>query len=127
MSSPRDRLGRPLRGDSASRDQYPPVPERISISGEQAWLEACDYLDQELPFHAHEVFEQRWRCSPDSERPLWKALAQWGAALTHLARGNDSGARTVGLRAQQHLVHIESTPTYIDIEKVTTSLRDLLS
>jgi hypothetical protein len=127
MTSPRDRLGRPLRGESANHLNFPTVPERNFISGEQAWSEACSYLDQELPFHAHEVFEQRWRCSPDSERALWQSLAQWGAALTHRARGNALGAQQVGLRAQENLKLTTITPVYIDIELVRASLQELLS
>jgi uncharacterized protein len=127
MSQPRDRLGRPLRGESINSDAFPSVPEREFISGEQAWSEACDYQDHGLPFHAHEVFEQRWRCSPESERTLWQALAQLGAALTHRARGNSSGARTIGLRAQGNLQLVHSVPDYIDLERVRSSLRDLLA
>ncbi len=127
MTSPRDRLGRPLRGESTYRDQFPAVPEREFISGEQAWAEACDYLDQGLPFHAHEVFEQRWRCSPESERILWQALAQFGAALTHRARGNNTGAQAVGQRAKGNLQLVETTPDYIDLERVRSNLQELLS
>jgi hypothetical protein len=58
-----------------------------------------DYLDQGLPFHAHEVLEQRWRCCPEDERGAWRALAQWAAAHTHQARGNQVGARRVAERA----------------------------
>ena len=127
MTSPRDRLGRPLRGEAAHHEAFPAVPERNFISGEQAWSEAHNYLDQGLPFHAHEVFEQRWRCSPDSERTLWKSLAQWGAALTHRARGNAFGAQKVGLRAQENLKLTTITPDYIDMELVRSSLRELLA
>jgi len=127
MVSPRDRLGRPLRGESVNHLTFPVVPERSFISGEQAWSEARKYLEQGLPFHVHEVCEQRWRCSPDSERVLWKSLAQWGAALTHRARGNAVGAQQVGVRAQENLKLTTITPEYVDIELVRTSLRELLS
>lgn len=97
----RDRLGRPLRdGDPAA---YPAVPARDAVTAAQAWDEAIAYVADGLPFHAHEVLEQRWRCAPADERAAWQALAQWGAALTHEARGNGAGATVVAQRAAQGL------------------------
>ena len=73
---PRDRLGRPVpAGDDRV---FPSVPERDFVSSEDAWSEGMEYLGRDLPFHVHEVFEQRWRCAPESERSTWQALAQWG-------------------------------------------------
>ena len=88
---PRDSLGRPLPWDST--EAFPGVPQRARVSSEEAVVEALDYLDRGLPFHAHEVLEMRWRCSPDDERPLWRGLAQAAAGRTHAARGNAEGAR----------------------------------
>ena len=93
---PRDELGRPLPWDAPG---FPGVPPRDEISAEDAVVEALSYLDRGLPFHAHEVFEQRWRCCPDDERALWRALAQAAAAATHAARGNGEGARRLHDRA----------------------------
>jgi len=102
----RDRLGRPLRGTDASEHAFPQVPERDSISSAEAITLARYYLEQDLPFHVHEVFEQRWRCCPEQERALWQALAQWGAAITHAARGNARGAHQVGSRALAGLLDV---------------------
>lgn len=66
------------------------------------------YLRDGLPFHAHEVFEARWRCCPDDERSLWRALAQLGAGLTHHGRGNNVGADALLRRA------IEGLETYAE-------------
>ncbi len=99
----RDRLGRPLRGDTINTDSFPQVPERDYISCDQAWSEITDYLAQGLPFHVHEVAEQRWRCAPNSDRALWRACAQMGAALTHQARGNHLGASRLADRARETL------------------------
>jgi len=102
------------------------VPDRTFVSGSRAWLEALDYVEQDLPFHAHEVLEQRWRCAPQTERALWQALAQWGAALTHEARGNATGARRIAERALSGLdsaTIVEPT----DAGVVTASLRRLLA
>lgn len=86
---PRDRLGRPL---PAGTTGFPGVDIRASITAEDAVSEALDYLDRDLPFHAHEVLEMRWRCCPQPERQLWRGLAQAAAGATHAARGNDVGA-----------------------------------
>ena len=123
---PRDRLGRPLPvGDSRA---FPTVSDRDFVDAEQAWTVAIGFLAQGLPFHAHEVFEQRWKCAPDNEREAWQALAQWGAALTHEARGNPVGAARVATRAAdllQRAVHAESIPAVIDIDRVRVSLAQL--
>lgn len=118
---PRDGLGRPLSRDADLSLVVPGVKLRASISDEEAWREALDYLDRGLPFHAHEVFEMRWRQAPAQTKDLWRALAQWGAALTHHARGNDVGARAVADRALA-LLGQSSAPACIDVELVRSSL-----
>lgn len=123
----RDKFGRPLRGADADRLSYPQVPEREFISGPTAWAETLDYFNQGLPFHVHEVCEQRWRCAPAEELMVWQALAQWGAALTHNARGNAKGARAVALRAQGNFLNAGNIPSYINQEVVHESLRNLLT
>ncbi len=104
MTGDRDRLGRPLRGATSKDDAFWQIPERTFISSAETIALAREYLSQDLPFHVHEVFEQRWRCCPDEERALWQALAQLGAAITHAARGNDRGAHRVGLRGLDGLL-----------------------
>ena len=96
----RDRLGIPLRGGKIATDSFPQVPEREFISSEQAWSEISEYLAEDLPFHVHEVAEQRWRCAPPADAALWRACAQMGAALTQLARGNHVGAARLAERAR---------------------------
>lgn len=123
---PRDHLGRPLDHDDPRA--FPEVPEREQIGAEQAWAEALDYLAQDLPFHAHEVFEQRWKCCPASERNCWQALAQWGAALTQAARGNDLGKRRLAFRAQERLndaLADDGVPSCVDVTVVLKSLAQL--
>lgn len=94
---PRDRLGRPLAWDAVG---YPGVDQRASITSAEAVAEAQDYLERDLPFHAHEVLEMRWRCCPADERTLWRGLAQAAAGATHAARGNAVGAARLSERAQ---------------------------
>ena len=123
----RDRLGRPVPEGSAA--SFPTVPERTSIGADDAWREAIAYLDAGLPFHAHEVFEQRWRCAPEEERRGWQALAQWAAALTHEARGNAVGARRIAQRASMSLDEAGAPPNavaaHIDMVRVRSSLEAL--
>ena len=97
---PRDRLGRPLAWDAVG---YPGVDQRASITSAEAVSEAHGYLEQGLPFHAHEVLEMRWRCCPADERPLWRGLAQAAASATHAARGNAVGAARLSERARESI------------------------
>ncbi len=117
----RDRLGRPTTDPTAA---FPEVPERLDLTAEDAWREAMTYLADGLPFHAHEVFEQRWRCCPSDERRLWQALAQWAAALTHRARGNDVGARSIAATVRSSLAAVEVVPP-VDRTIVEDSLDEL--
>ncbi len=123
MDRPRDRYGRPLPSDAEFI--VPGVCEREFVSSDQAWAEASAYLAQDLPFHAHEVFEQRWRCAPDEERACWKSLAQWGAALTHQARGNRIGAKRIAARALDGLQNAQVIPPVVDLSYVSESCRAL--
>lgn len=129
MSRPRDRLGRPLRRGDDPALAFPGVPERSVIDGHDAWFEALGYLERDLPFHAHETLEQRWRCAPREERLAWQALAQWGAALTHAARGNAAGAAGVAARALANLDRAREDggiPAVIDVGLVRASLGELI-
>ena len=123
---PRDRYGRPLRSGADPLTAYPGVPDRSFVSGVDAWHEALAYLSEDLPFHAHEVFEQRWRCAPASERAAWRSLAQWGAALTHAARGNGVGAHRLAMRAREGLMAATLVDP-IDPEVVEVSVQRLLT
>jgi uncharacterized protein len=122
---PRDGLGRPLPWDSDPALAAPAVPDIDGLTDEEVWDLALDLLDRGMPFHAHEVFEQRWRnCSVD-DRAAWRAAAQWGAAQTHAARGNTVGAARLGLRALETLDSAASIPTGIDAEHLTRACRSL--
>lgn len=104
------------------------MPGEGAISSDHAWNQGLDYLTRDLPFHAHEIFEQRWKCAPEEEREVWRALAQWGAALTQQARGNTVGQKRLAARAHGLLVTAEidgSIPEEIDMSFVLDSLTQL--
>jgi uncharacterized protein len=87
---PRDGLGRPLpRSADAGTDR---VPDDLEIGPAQAAALAGSMLAQGRPFHAHEVFEAVWKTGPPAERALWQGLAQVAVGITHIRRGNASGA-----------------------------------
>lgn len=89
---PRDAFGRPLPYGSPG---VPRVPDDYAPTSAQALADARRFLGEERPFHAHEVFEGRWKCAPEDERDLWQGLAQICVGLTHLQRGNGRGAVTL--------------------------------
>ena len=120
----RDRYGRPLRGDLESA--VPNIAERTDISTHEAWSQAIDFVMRDFPFHAHETFEQRWRCCPEAERTCWKALAQWAAALTQRARENPTGAKANAGKSLANLNAADLIPEPVDEEHVRGSLAELL-
>ena len=102
-SRPRDELGRPLPRDADVRSagcmpsaeaDGPEVAEGtggVIGPGEAADLGGT-LLIEGRPFHAHEVFEDAWKSADESERDLWRGLAQVAVGLTHARRGNARGA-----------------------------------
>lgn len=111
---PRDGLGRPLPHGSPGVER---VEERERTPQEALTL-AQDYLDREMPFHAHEVLEGQWKSlSPEApERALWQGLAQLAVGLTHQRRGNSRGARTVTDRGRQAIAPFVADPPHgIDV------------
>ena len=87
---------------------------------------AQDFLDREMPFHAHEVLEDRWKATDGDERGLWQGLAQLAVGLTHQRRGNLRGAASVTSRGADALVGYESERPYgIDIAGLVAWARGL--
>lgn len=122
---PRDALGRPLPADADEALITEPVIDIVDLDDAQVWSAAIAYLDRGLPFHAHEVFEQRWRTCGEQDRPAWRALAQWGAALTHAARGNAEGARRLAARCLETLDAAPHVPAGIDTDRVRASCANI--
>lgn len=106
---PRDELGRPLPLDAVG---VPRVDESVVLAPDDALAEAQRLLDSGRPFHAHEVLEGAWKHAPEAERELWQGLAQLAVGLTHLLRGNTSGAGTVLLRGRDHVRRSSGCPSH---------------
>ncbi len=111
---PRDRLGRPLPSDADPALVVPGIGPIDALDDGESWELAVSYLDSGMPFHAHEVFEARWRTAPSADRDAWQAYAQWAAALTHAERGNDEGGQRLTQRARDLMRTAPSVPACMD-------------
>ena len=119
---PRDGLGRPLPYGQVGVARQ---PEGVPRTPAQTLDEAQQLLDQGMPFHAHEVFEDAWKASPAQEQALWKGLAQLAVGITHLARGNTGGGARLLLRGADGITSYQSDPPYgIDVAGVAAWARE---
>jgi hypothetical protein len=110
---PRDALGRPLPYGAVGEER---APEGVVREPAQALAEAQELLDAGRPFHAHEVLEDAWKSAPETERQLWRGLAQLAVGLTHAARGNATGAATLLDRGAGNIAaYVASPPHGIDV------------
>ena len=58
-----------------------------------------------------------WKSSPDDERPLWQGLTQLAVGITHVQRGNLSGATTLLRRGSGRSGEVDHpTPYSVDID-----------
>jgi predicted metal-dependent hydrolase len=88
----------------------------VERTPEETVREAQRLLDDGMPFHAHEVFEDAWKTGPDDEHDLWKGLAQLAVGLTHAARGNTTGAARLLRRGADYIApYVDAYPHGIDI------------
>ena len=96
---PRDSTGRPLAraAEPAVADDPPALPPDEAIDL------ATQLLEQGLAFRAHEVFEAVWK-SAETDRELWRGLAQLAVGITHAQRGNPTGSRSLLLRGAESLL-----------------------
>ncbi|GLX05780.1 DUF309 domain-containing protein [Microbispora sp. NBRC 16548] len=106
------------------------MPDDYAPAAEEALEEARKLLAAGRPFHAHEVLEARWKTGPAEERELWQGLAQICVGLTHIQRGNLSGAAALLTRGSARLGAYGSTRPYrldlralaIEADAVTTAI-----
>jgi hypothetical protein len=110
---PRDALGRPLPYGSAG---VPRIPDDLQLPPAETLRYAQELLDQGQAFGAHEVLESAWKEGPLPERVLWQGLAQLAVGVTHVQRGNRSGAAALLRRASARLRQIDLPAPYgIDV------------
>jgi hypothetical protein len=117
---PRDGLGRPLPRGSEGVER---VPEGLVLPPLESLAEAQRLLDLGRPFHAHEVLEGTWKAAPDHERDLWQGLAQLAVGVTHLARGNPTGAVTLLRRGAGRIAPYDDPPYDIDVAALVAFAR----
>ena len=117
---PRDGLGRPLPRGSAGVER---VPEDLVLPPLESLAEAQRLLDLGRPFHAHEVLEGTWKAAPTHERDLWQGLAQLAVGVTHLARGNATGAVTLLRRGAGRIAPYDDRPYDIDVAGLVSFAR----
>ena len=122
QARPRDALGRPL---PYGAEGVEPVSEE-PLPPEETLLAARELVEAGRPFAAHEVLEARWKAGPVEERDLWQGLAQVCVALTHAARGNQSGADRLYERAATRLATFAATGRWaygLDVDAVAEQAR----
>lgn len=121
---PRDGLGRFLAHGEAG---VPPVPDDLLLDSGQTLRRAQELIDADCPFQAHEVLEARWKNAHDTERDYWQGLTQAAVALTHLRRGNPTGARALASRAIGHLSGRRAVAGAMDTEVICDQLADIFA
>jgi hypothetical protein len=99
---PRDAAGRPLPRGAVGVER---VPDDLVLGPAESVDEAQRFLDDGMPFHAHEVLEAAWKAAEPAQRELWRGLAQLAVGLTHLQRGNARGAVALLRRGAEHVCH----------------------
>jgi uncharacterized protein len=99
------------------------VPEDLVLPPLESLAEAQRLLDAGRPFHAHEVLEGTWKAAPDHERDLWQGLAQLAVGLTHLARGNPTGAATLLRRGAGRIAGYADQPYGVDVPALVSFAR----
>ncbi|MGI8813988.1 MAG: DUF309 domain-containing protein [Pseudonocardia sp.] len=110
----RDAAGRPLPRDA----DLPRPPEDSALDPDavlpprEALDKAQRLLDADLPFTAHEVLESAWKAAEGDERALWQGLAQLAVGLTHVQRGNASGAAALLERGAERIAPFAAQPPH---------------
>ncbi|GAA2150181.1 DUF309 domain-containing protein [Actinomadura napierensis] len=102
------------------------MPDDLDMPVAEALVEAQRLLDEDRPFHAHEVLEAVWKAAPEAERELWRGLAQVAVGITHLRRGNQRGATALLSRAADRIEPYGETPPHrVDVRGIVERARAL--
>ncbi|OBA87080.1 hypothetical protein A5662_02705 [Mycobacteriaceae bacterium 1482268.1] len=122
---PRDALGRPLPHGSEGVSR---IPDDLTLAPADSLRYAQELLDRGLAFNAHEVLEAAWKNAPDSERTMWKALAQLAVGVTHTQRGNLAGAESVLRRAADGLMSSREVSAHgVDVDGLVAHTQELIA
>lgn len=111
---PRDALGRPLARGTGE----PPAADAPALAPGDALREAQRLLDSGQAFAAHEVLEAVWKATSGPDRALWRGLAQLAVGLTHSARGNEVGARSLLRRGAGTLASVTGRPWDVPVPEL---------
>ncbi len=106
---PRDETGRPLPRGATGADQ---VADDVRLSPLESVREAQRLLDGGRPFQAHEVLEQAWKAAEPPYRDMWQGLAQIMVGLTHVQRGNVTGAAALLRRGSERIAAFTGAAPY---------------
>lgn len=95
----------------------PRIPDDLQLAPAETLAYAQNLLNRGLAFNAHEVLEAAWKNGPADERPLWQGLAQLLVGITHVQRGNVTGAIAVLGRAAVGLADVDRPAPYaVDVD-----------
>ncbi|MGH3832333.1 MAG: DUF309 domain-containing protein [Pseudonocardiaceae bacterium] len=124
---PRDAQGRPLPRNAAGGVRgVDRVAEHAVLSPDDAVTQAQRLLDDGYPFAAHEVFEGMWKATSGEHRELWQGLAQLAVGLTHVQRGNPTGAATLLRRGADRIdPYTAEPPCGLDVAGLVAHARSL--
>ena len=102
---PRDITGAPLPPGTPT-----PWRERLAVRDLETALPPAEAIAEAerlilggAPFYAHEVLEGPWHLASPADRAFWQGLAQLAVGLTHIQRGNATGAAVILRRCADHL------------------------
>jgi hypothetical protein len=96
------------------------------LSPDEALRQAQQLIDDGYPFHAHEVLEGVWKATPGEGRELWQGLAQLAVGLTHVQRGNPTGAVSLLRRAADRIgLYATDPPHGLSIAELAGYARSL--
>ena len=120
---PRDATGKPLpRGAGPSwRERLRDLDEARALPKPEAIAEAERLVLTGQPFYAHEVLEGPWHLAEPPERAFWQGLAQVAVGLTHVQRGNATGARTLLRSGAEKLAAYEDGHEGVAVRRVAAA------
>ena len=126
-SRPRDATGKPLPRDAGPswRERLRAADEARALPKEEAIAEAERLVLDGQPFYAHEVLEGPWHLAEPAERAFWQGLAQVAVGLTHVQRGNATGARSLLLSGAEKLEPYEDGHEGVAVSRVVREARAL--